>query len=82
MIKSIQQFQEKGVKNLEEVFVNYSSDMTKIAEMVYGVRDEVINLGLSIIAEEWEFYDEKLRTNKQLRKALAIFRDRRLEEEP
>lgn len=27
MIKSIQQFQEKGVKNLEEVFVNYSSDM-------------------------------------------------------
>ena len=58
MIKSIQQFQEKGVKNLEEVFVNYSSDMTKIAEMVYGVRDEVINLGLSMIAEEWEFYDE------------------------
>ena len=74
MIKSIQQFQEKGVKNLEEVFVNYSSDMTKIAEMVYGVRDEVINLGLSMIAEEWEFYDEKLRTNKQLRKGWYIVR--------
>ena len=74
MIKSIQQFQEKGVKNLEEVFVNYSSDMTKIAEMVYGVRDEVINLGLSMIAEEWEFYDEKLRTNKHLRKGWYIVR--------
>lgn len=74
MIKSIQQFQEKGVKNLEEVFVNYSSDMTKIAEMVYGVRDEVINLGLSMIAEEWEFYDEKLRKNKHLRKGWHIVR--------
>ena len=74
MIKSIQQFREKGVKNLEEVFVNYSSDMTKIAEMVYGVRDEVINLGLSMIAEEWEFYDEKLRTNKHLRKGWYIVR--------
>lgn len=32
MIKSIQQFQTEGVKNLEKVFVDYSSDMTKIAE--------------------------------------------------
>lgn len=63
------------VKNLEEDFVNYSSDMTKIAEMVYGVRDEVINLDLSMIAEEWEFYDEKLRTNKQLRKGWYIDAD-------
>ena len=48
--------------------------MTKIAEMVYGVRDEVINLGLSMTAEEWEFYDEKLRTNKHSRKGWYIVR--------
>ena len=74
MIKSIQQFQEKGVKKLEEVFVNYSGDMTKFAEMVYGVRDEVINLGLSMIAEELEFYDESLRKKKELRTDWYIVR--------
>ena len=52
MIQSIQQFQTEGVKNLEKVFINYSSDMTKIAEMVKGVTDSVIKLGLSMIAEE------------------------------
>ena len=60
MIKSIQQFQIEGVKNLEKVFMNYSSDMTKIAEMVKGVKERVINLGLSMIAEELEMYDEFL----------------------
>ena len=51
MIKSIQQFQTEGVKNLEKVFVDYSSDMTKIAEIVKGEKDSVINLGLSMITE-------------------------------
>lgn len=51
MIRSIQQFQTEGVKKLEKVFVDYSSDMTKIAEMVKGVKDSVINLGLSMIGK-------------------------------
>ena len=67
MIQSIQQFQTEGVKNLEKVFINYSSDMTKIAEMVKGVTDSVINLGLSMIAEELEMYDTYLRENKNAR---------------
>ena len=67
MIRSIQQFQTEGVKKLEKVFVEYSSDMTKIAEMVKDVKDSVINLGLSMIAEELEKYDEYLRKNKQAR---------------
>ena len=74
MVKSIQQFQEKGVKNLEKVFVNYSSDMTKIAEMVYGVKDTVIQLGLNLIVEELETYDEYLRNHKQARKGWQIVR--------
>ena len=67
MIRSIQQFQTTGVVNLEKIFVTYASDMKKIAEMVTGVKDVVINLGLSMIAEEWEYYDELLRKRKDLR---------------
>lgn len=74
MIRSIQQFQTEGVKNLEKVFVDYSSDMTKIAEMVNGVKDSVINLGLSMIAEELETYDEYLRKHKQARSEWYIER--------
>lgn len=74
MIKSIQQFQTEGVKKLEKVFVDYSSDMTKIAEMVKGVKDSVINLGLSMIAEELEMYDEYLREHKQARSEWYIER--------
>lgn len=65
MIKSIQQFQAKGLKNLEKVFVNYSSDMTKFAEMVYGVKDNVLELGRSMIVEELEYYDEWLRKSSR-----------------
>lgn len=61
MINSIQHFHEFGVKDLEKVMMTYSADMTKIAEMVYGVTESVVNLGLSIIAEELEMYDEYLR---------------------
>ena len=67
MIQSIQQFQTEGVKNLEKVFINYSSDMTKIAEMVKGVTDCVIKLGLLMIAEELEMYDTFLREHKHAR---------------
>ncbi len=61
MYNSIQHFIELGTRDLEKVLINYSTDLTKIAEMVYGVTDNVVNLGLSIIAEELEFYDEHLR---------------------
>ena len=74
MIQSIQQFQTKGVKNLEKVFINYSADMTKIAEMVKGVTDSVIRLGLSMIEEELEMYDTFLRENKQARSEWYIER--------
>ena len=74
MIKSIQQFCQDGVKNLEKVMVDYSSDMTKIAEMVQGVTKGVVELGLSVIAEEWESYDELLRKRKDLRPDWYIVR--------
>ncbi len=67
MIKSIQQFQAEGVKNLENIFDDYSRDLSKVAEMVGGVTDTVVNFGLSLIAEEWEFYDELIRIKRDFR---------------
>lgn len=72
MIKSIQYFQTEGVKNLEKVFVEYSGDMTKIAEMIYGVRDNVLELGRSLIVEELEAYDEWLRKSERRRKEWQV----------
>ncbi len=74
MINSIQHFQENGIGKLEKVFVDYSADMTKVAEMVKGVKENVINLGLSMIAEEFEAYDEYLRSNKHIRPEWLIVR--------
>ncbi len=72
MINSIQSFQEKGIKNLEKIFREYSGDFSRMAEMVYGVTEEVTKLGCSLIAEEWESYDELLRERKSLRKGWHI----------
>ena len=74
MNNSIHQFVEKGVKNLTKIFESYTDDLTKIAEMVQGVTAEVVNLGTSIIAEEWESYDELLRKRKDLRSGWHIVR--------
>ncbi len=53
---------------------DYSADMTKITEMVQKVIKDVVNPGLSIIAEEWENYDELLHTKKDLRPRWYIVR--------
>ena len=74
MINSIQHFCQEGVKNLEKVMVDYSADMTKIAEMVQGITKAVTDLGLSMIAEEWEHYDGLLRERKDLRPGWHIVR--------
>lgn len=74
MYNSIQHFIEKGTKELEKNLMDYSRDLTRIAEMVYGVTDGVISLGLSIIAEEFEFYDEHLRKSRERKKNWQIVR--------
>lgn len=61
MNKSIQHFIEFGTEKLEKKMVEFASEPTKIAEMVYGVIDSVTELGRSIIAEEWETLDEIIR---------------------
>ena len=51
MIKSIQHFEKSGIKNLEKVVEKFLKNPTDMASFVYGIRDEVIHLGLSIIQE-------------------------------
>lgn len=68
MINSIQHFQQEGIKRLSKVFEEYSNDLSKMSEMVYGVTEEVTKLGCFLIAEEWESYDEILCKRKNLRR--------------
>lgn len=42
MIKSIQQFEEVGVKKLGEVLEDFVKQPEKQAEFIYGVTDSVI----------------------------------------
>ena len=61
MIKSIQHFEEVGVKNLVGTIEKFLKEPEKQAELIYGVTDSVIQLGLDIIAETFESMDEELR---------------------
>lgn len=74
MITSIQHFQTEGTKNLQKIFDRFGQDMSRMAEMVYGVTEQVTKLGLSLIAEEVESYDELLRKRKDVRKGWYIVR--------
>lgn len=74
MINSIQHFQQEGINRLTKIFEEYSNDLSKMAEMVYGVTEEITKLGCSMIAEEWESYDEILCKRKDLRRGWYIVR--------
>ena len=67
MINSITYFETKIKEKLEKIFLLYSSDMTKIAELVYGVTDCMMEFGLCLLAEELESYDTFLCEKKYLR---------------
>ena len=49
MVSTITQLQGKMLEQLEKIFITYSSDMTKIAEMVNGVKEAVINLDTTFL---------------------------------
>ncbi len=61
MINSIQHFEESGIKNLEKVVEKFLKNPMDMASFVYGIRDEVISLGLNIIKETLEDCDQMLR---------------------
>ena len=74
MIKSITYFQTKITEKLEKTFLSYSSDMTKIAELVQGVTVCMVEFGLCLLAEELENYDTFLCEKKHLRPDWHIVR--------
>ncbi len=60
MFRSIQQFEEKGINNLQKVEKDFikTKDM---AGLVTGISGELMKLGTEIIAETLEYYDEVIR---------------------
>ena len=57
MISSITQLQEKMLHQLKKFFIEYSLDMTKIAELIQGITDSVLTFIRSLLIEELESYD-------------------------
>jgi hypothetical protein len=72
MIKSIQHFEKSGIKNLEKVVEKFLKNPTDMASFVYGIRDEVIHLGLSIIQETLEDCDQMLRDSGKRKASWVI----------
>lgn len=74
MIKSIQQFEENGVKNLTGVLEKFLKDPQQQAEFIYGITDSVVQLGLDMIAETFESMDDELRNSGYRRSNWVISR--------
>ena len=74
MIKSIQQFEESGIKKLEKVIECFIKDPKDMASFVYGVRDEVIALGLDIIKETLEDCNQMLRDSTKRKRSWEVVR--------
>ncbi len=67
MVSSITQLQEKMLHQLEKIFIEYSTDMTKIAELIQGVTESVLTFARCLLVEELESYDSFLCKDKRHR---------------
>ena len=67
MVSSITQIQGKMLQQLEKIFIEYSMDMTKIAELIQGVTESVLTFARCLLAEEFESYDSFLCEDKRHR---------------
>lgn len=74
MSNSIHHSRTDVVKNLEKVFDDYSDDLTKMAELVQGVRENILEIGCQMIAEELEFYDNWLKDSSLRKKNWYVVR--------
>ena len=74
MIKSIQQFEESGIKKLEKITESFMKDPKDMASFVYGIRDEVIALGLDLIEETLEDCNQMLRDSPKRKQSWEVVR--------
>ena len=72
MEKSILEFQENGIPSLENVILKFYEDPTKIAEFVGDVQNNVLQLGLNIIKEQFESLDEAICRSASRKKHWAV----------
>ena len=74
MIKSIQQFEESGIKKLEKIIESFMKDPKDVASFVYGIRDEVVALGLNLIKETLEDCNQMLRDSAKRKQSWEVVR--------
>lgn len=74
MVNSIQHFLKEGTTKIQETMEKFWTDPSKMAEMVYGITSAVTDLGLSIIAEEFEYCDGLIRDSDHRKKHWYIVR--------
>jgi len=72
MIKSVQQLQESGIPKLEEAVEKFMKNPKDMASFVYGIRDEVIAFGLSVIKETLEDCNQMLRDSGKRREEWTV----------
>ena len=58
MINSIKYFEENSIKIFENLETKFMKDPTKLAELVFGVTEEVHKIGLKIIQDCLEDTDK------------------------
>ena len=74
MFKSIQHFEGSGIKKIEKIIESFIKDPKDMASFVYGIRDEVIALGLDLIKETLEDCDQMLRGSEKRRQSWEVVR--------
>ena len=73
MFNSIQQFETTGIKNLRKAEDNFiqTRDM---ANFINAIKEVVLHLGLDVIAETLENYDEALRKSPKRSEKWSVVR--------
>ena len=74
MIKSIQQFEHSGIKKLEKIIESFMIASKDMASFVYGIRDEVIALGLNLIKKTLEDCNQMLRDSVKRKQSREVVR--------
>lgn len=74
MFKSIQQFEESGIKKIEKIIESFMKDPRDMASFVYGIRDEVTALGLDLIKETLEDCNQMLRDSAKRKQSWEVVR--------
>ena len=72
MLNSIIYFEEKCIKNFEELEDKFLREPTKFAEYIYGLTEELHRLGLIMIQEALEEMDQMLQKSGVRRKSWTV----------